>query len=587
MLENCVLANVKETLKSKYSYITTVGDEDCFIPTADGEAYDYTNSVTMPFVVSNGNSTAWHNIYFPSNGNNTGYPIYLSASIANDTYVPKVTEAVAYGSSQYNTRDYADKISWAIYNVNNSFAFTFKNKLTGKYLKVENVATGNAQNVSYADEADATAFTIVPDAASYNGDYALESVINGNTGYVCSTSASYGYATNYTGNAHQGAWVKIVEAPDYVALVASANAAIASFGDGLGEYKVAEANQELLTEAKSAMNNAGSVKLQKLNAYIALTEGATLNMPQAGGFYRISYDYGTAGVKYLQGVASTVKGVAYTADKGAESIFYYADGQLLSYTAGTYLKETGNTRGLQGVGVAGGTVTFDESTRTKGKYTIAVPHYLHANSSGSNYFSDHCSSNSCAAHDHSIEEVTSLPVTIGSVGYSTFYAPVAVAIPDGVAAYRAVINGEYIELYAFEGTIPAGQAVILQGAANTYNFTITEDVEFTGENHLLGTIKKIATSTVTNPYTLQSDAEAATGVVMRKYTGENINGFKMYMEISDADAAAFSFRFPGTTAIESVEAESAGKGRVYDLFGRPVENPAKGVYIVDDKKVVF
>ena len=584
VLENCALANVKETLKSKYSYITTVGAEDCFIPASDGLSYNYTNSVTLAFEVSNSTTTAWNNIYFPSNGNSTGYPIYLSASNASDTYVPKVTEAVTYGNSQYNTLDYADKISWAIYNVNNSFSFTFKNKLTGKFIKVENVATGNAQNVSYAEEADATAFTIVPDAAErYNGDYALESVINGTTGYVCSTSASYGYATNYNGNAHQGAWVKIVEAPDYATLVAQANAAIASLGDKVGQFQIAEANEALLTEAKSAMNNAGSVKLQKLNAYIALTEGATLNMPQAGGFYRISYDYGTAGVKYLQGLASDVKGVAYTADKGAESIFYYADNQLLSYTAGTYLKETGSTRGLQGVGVAGGAVTFAESTRTKGKYTIAIPAYLHANSSGSNYFSDHCSSNSCAAHDHSIEEVTSLPVTIGSVGYSTFYAPVAVAIPDGVAAYRAVINGEYIDLYAFEGTIPAGQAVILQGAVNTYNFTITEDVELTGENHLLGTTKTIATSSVSNPYTLQSDDE---GVVMRKYNGTNINGFKMYMSISDAQASALSFRFPtGTTAIESVEAES--NGCIYDLSGRKVNDTTDGgIYIIDNKKVI-
>ena len=586
VLENCTLGSVKEALAEKYPYIT-IGTEDSYIPASDGLSYNYTNSVTLAFEVSNGSSTAWHNIYFPSN-TSAGHPIYLSASSANDTYVPKVTEPVAYGNSQYNTLDNADKISWAIYNVNNSFSFTFKNKLTGKYLKVENIATGNAQNVSYADEADATAFTMVPDAASYNGDFALASVTGEATGYVCSTSASYGYATNYSGNGHQGAWVKIVEAPDYAALIANANAAIASLGDKVGQFQIAEANQELLTEAKSAMNNAGSVKLQKLNAYIALTEGATLNMPQTGGFYRISYDYGTAGVKYLQGVASSVNGVAYTADKGAESIFYYADNQLLSYTAGTYLKEEGNTRGLQGVGVAGGNVTFAQSKRNAGKYTIALTSYLHANISGSNYFSDHCSGDGGhAAHDHSIEAVEELPVTIGSVGYSTFYAPVAVAIPDGVTAYRAVINGEYIDLHAFESTIPAGQAVILQGAANTYNFTITEDVEFTGENHLLGTTKKIATSSVSNPYTLQSAATAATGVVMRRYTGENINGFKMYMSISDAQASALSFRFPGTTGIESFEAEGADKGRVYDLFGRPVENPAKGIYIIDGNKVIY
>ena len=585
VLENCALGSVKEVLAEKYPYIT-LGTEERLTETADGEAYDYTNSVTLPFAVSNGTTTTWNNIYFPSN-TNTGHPIYLAANSASDTYVPKVTEAVAYGSSQYNTLDYADKISWAIYNVNNGFAFTFKNKFTGKYLKVENIATGNAQNVSFADEANATAFTLVPDAASYNGDFALASVTGEATGYVCSTAATYGYATNYNGNAHQGAWVKIVEAPDYATLVAQANAAIASLGDKVGQFQVAEANQALLTEAKSAMSNAGGVKLQKLNAYIALTEGATLNMPQAGGFYRISYDYGTAGVKYLQGVASSVKGVAYTADKGAESIFYYADDQLLSYTAGTYLKEVSNTRGLQGVGVAGGTVTFAQSTRDAGKYTIAVPSFLHANVSGTEYFADHCGSDGGhAAHDHAIEAVEELPVTIGTTGYSTFYTPVALEIPEGITAYYAVVNGEYIDLYEFEGTIPANQAAILKGTQGTHYFAITDDVEFTGTNNLQGTVKKIATSSVTNPYTLQSDATAEEGVVMRKSNGTNINGFKMYMSISDAEAAAFSFRFPtGTTAIESVEAES--NGRVYDLFGRPVENPTKGIYVVDGNKVIY
>lgn len=89
VLENCALGSVKEVLAEKYPYIT-LGAEDSFIPTADGEAYDYTNSVTLAFEVSNTTTTAWNNIYFPSN-TNTGHPIYLSANSASDTYVPKVT----------------------------------------------------------------------------------------------------------------------------------------------------------------------------------------------------------------------------------------------------------------------------------------------------------------------------------------------------------------------------------------------------------------------------------------------------------------------------------------------------------------
>ena len=129
--------------------------------------------------------------------------------------------------------------------------------------------------------------------------------------------------------------------------------------------------------------------------------------------------------------------------------------------------------------------------------------------------------------------------------------------------------------------------MILKGADNTYQFTITTDVETTENNVLLGTIEKIPTNSVSNPYTLQSDVTAENGVVMRRFTGDYINGFKMYMSLSDAEAAAFSFRFPGTTAVESVEAEGAENSRAYDLFGRPVENPTKGLYIINGEKVIY
>ena len=44
-----------------------------------------------------------------------------------------------------------------------------------------------------------------------------------------------------------------------------------------------------------------------------------------------------------------------------------------------------------------------------------------------------------------------------------------------------------------------------------------------------------------------------------------------------------------TTGVDSIEAEgtSAGDGRIYDIFGRPVENPTKGIYIINGKKVVY
>lgn len=594
----CALNGIAEAVTAKYPFIT-LGDNTAI--EYDGEAYTYTNTVTLPFKVSNEDNTVWYNIYFPSNTSN-GYPIYLSASTADDTYVPKVTESKVYGNSTYNTADYADKISWAMYNANNSFTFKFKNKLTGKYIQVTGVATGNAQNTQYAEEANATAFELVPDAASYNGDYALKATVESSTGYLCSTSASYGYATHYTGNGHQGAWVKFVEAPDFETLIDQVNGVLNLFGDGLGQYTgVSEENLTAVNTAKSAMENAGSVKLNTLTeyqGYTSKTTGGTLNMPTNGQFFRVAYDYGSnVGKLYMQGVASTVKGVKFTAETGSASIWLYYDGALYSYTTGQCLREVGDDRGLQAVG-GKTTATFTASTRVKGKYNIACTSYVHANSNNSNYYTDHCSGNSCAAHDLILEEVTSLPVTISAIGYATLYAPVALAIPEGVKAYTGALsdNNTLLTLTKLaEEIIPANTGVVLYrdpegSAASTgataHDFEIESSNEVSAESVFVGSVASIANSGT--PYTLQTHEG---GVAFKRFNGTSITGFKAYLNLPEAQAQAIRIRFgkdEGTTGIDNMVTTDNGQQStvIYDLQGRRVLNPTKGMYIVNGKKVI-
>ena len=46
--------------------------------------------------------------------------------------------------------------------------------------------------------------------------------------------------------------------------------------------------------------------------------------------------------------------------------------------------------------------------------------------------------------------------------------------------------------------------------------------------------------------------------------------------------------FTGITKISPDNIEDLGNGTIYDLYGRPVNEPAKGgVYIIDGKKVVL
>lgn len=596
----CLLDGVATALTAKYAFIT-LGDEATL--SMENGVYTYTNTVTLPFKVSNEGTTVWHNIYWPANGNGESerFPVYLSASTANDEFVPKVTEYIVYGNSSYNTLDNADKISWAVYSVDNGFTFKFKNKLTGKFIQATDVAGGNAKNVKYVDEANATAFELdlVKQGDKCYGDYALKADVGGTTGYLCSTSATgYHYATHYSGKGHPGAWFKFAEAPDYAALIASITEPLASgmYGDGLGQYK--PTGDTNLAAIRTAMESSSSVKLNTLNSYKALLDAATLNMPQSGQFFRVAYDYGNAGKLYMQSTASSVKGLQFAVETGAASIWVYYDGALYSYAAGQCLRETGNDRGLQAVG-GKTTATFSASTRAKGKYNIVCGSYVHANSSNGSYYTDHCSGNSCAQHDLILEEVDALPITIAAIGYGTLYTPVALSLPEGVKAYAGTLNDAQDELTLTEvEAIPANTGVVLyraEGSEETnHELEITTGVAAVASD-FVGSVATTAKSG--NPFTLQThdyDGDGTKeGVAFKMYTGTKpINGFKAYLnltETSSAGAKAIRIHFAGGETSIDMEATDNGQQptAIYDLLGRRVEKMEKGIYIVNGKKVIF
>ncbi len=314
-----------------------------------------------------------------------------------------------------------------------------------------------------------------------------------------------------------------------------------------------------------------------------------------GGYYRIAYD-NSGTVYYLQGVASSVKGCAFTQETDAASVWYYGDSKLLSYTAGKYIKEDGNTRGLQGVGVEGGNVTVAASPRGNGKYTIACTSYLHFNTSGSNYFGDHCGSEGGHSnHDMILENVMSLPVTISEAGFATLYAPVALKVADGVVAYTVTINGEWATLNEItSGVIPAETGVIIAGVngeaatAKTYNFAITTSEE-TLESDLRGSAPATYYTTAGTYYAL-GVVDGVTAFYKDKFNNSRFqnNSHKAYLYVANAsNTASYSFRFgEGTTAIENVEVENEVKA-IYDLTGRKIVTITKaGIYIVGGKKVL-
>ena len=593
---------VAAALTAKYPYIT-LGTNGTLASNNNG-TYTYTNTVELPFAVSNSETTLWHNIYFPAYDNAVGYPVYMMAE-ENSNLIKIIAEREHYGNSSYNTLNENDKISWAIYSVDNSFNFIFKNKFNEKFIKTTTAATSSSggENVQFTDKInEATAFSITDGRSnSYRGEYGIAS---GN-GCVCVWSYSNGYVTYTTNNGHQGAWVKFGKV-DYEGIIAQINGALATVGANIGQYTLAVEKVADYNNIKSSMTNSGEVKLNTLKEYLTdietLFTGATLNSPTTGRYYRIAYDYGTtAGKLYMQGVdteqhknGQNSYAAKFDNATGAESIWYY-DGGLLSYTAGKYIKENGNDRGLQAVGTKQN-ATFSTSSRDAGKFCINLGSYLHANVTGSNYYSDHCSGNNCSQHDFIIEDVPSLPVEITGAGYATLYAPVALEIPAKVTAYTVAIDGEWAILSEIEGgIIPAGTGVVIYSetaeTAETYNFTITT-TEDSATSALSGTVSAAYIEEDAYVLTLDLELGVCFGTALKNQQNNTAwlnNSHKAYLpKQMGSNAASYSFRFDnGSTVIEEVKAESGKVKAIYDLQGRIVENPSKGIYIINGKKVMI
>ena len=125
---------------------------------------------------------------------------------------------------------------------------------------------------------------------------------------------------------------------------------------------------------------------------------------------------------------------------------------------------------------------------------------------------------------------------------------------------------------------------------------VESDKRFEGTSHFLGTAPTIVNdkkNAEDKYYTLQThdfDGDGNTeSVAFKKFTGDNLNGFKTYLALpAGTKATALRIRYAGTTEIEETLADGEQEMVIYDLAGRRIEKIVeKGIYIVNGKKVVI
>ena len=368
--------------------------------------------------------------------------------------------------------------------------------------------------------------------------------------------------------------------------------------DALGYYNVEnyEIYKNLVETGRATYNDATLTDEEYYEVLVAFdsdpTTLLTINMPEAGKFYRIQNENATGYLSSGSGTGRT-QFVAGIGEK-ASSIFYFTGNKLVSYTTGLYLAESGGfVHYTDVVGENAGTTFTFALSPVWGKLLISF------NNGNRSFYSNATGDSNAASkgqtgefYRFTVTEVDWLPVAMNKeVGYATLYSPVELNCHGRVKAYTGKIDGDVFKLNE-QTAVPANTGVVLElipGAevVDNYVFLPVQDATVTvSDNDLEGTLADAYISE--SSYVLSNKEGIGFYKAMMNQQDDNSflnNGFRAYLPANGNNARALVFDFGTETAIESVESVE-NNAVVYDLAGRRVQNAQKGVFIVNGKVVV-
>lgn len=192
-------------------------------------------------------------------------------------------------------------------------------------------------------------------------------------------------------------------------------------------------------------------------------------------------------------------------------------------------------------------------------------------------------------------EIVSMPVSVGSSGYATFSCDRALNFAGtDIKAYVASGVSSTVVNMTSVTNVPANTGLFLKGT--TANIPVIETSQATAvSGNLLypGTGESVASTNDTYRYVFQNQTSGA-GFYKLPTDGVVIPKGKAYLEIPASpahQAPSFSIELDGeTTGIKVLnfnEDNNLNNDRMFDLQGRRIAEPTKGVYIVNGKKVII
>ena len=194
----------------------------------------------------------------------------------------------------------------------------------------------------------------------------------------------------------------------------------------------------------------------------------------------------------------------------------------------------------------------------------------------------------------------SIDVPINKYGYATWYAGMPVKVPDGLNAFTCQVEGNTAMLHAVGTVIPAHTGVVLYAAEavgkgqNVVLPYANVDTTPIASNALIGFVEDTEVDNGKAHYALNVKnnvvgfyiPQTTTDPVLSATSAFTAIAGKAYLEL-DAQMSISALELKRIDDVSVNQISTSSIDIIYDLMGRKVSSPSKGIYVVNGRKMVL